>query len=225
MEAHPLVSCVVPVFNGALYLTEAIESIEAQTWRPIEIIVVDDGSTDGTPGIIAGLGARVRALHQPNRGPSAARNAGLAAASGTFVAFLDADDLWLPDKLARQMAHFDALAALDVSLSHARNWWIDELKHEAASNADIMGGVSVAVIRRDLLDRIGMFDETLRHRDWTDWQLRAADAGAVSETLPEALVLRRIHHDNLSRKRGSEDAEEQIRLARARMARRRGTPA
>ena len=88
-----------------------------------------------------------------------------------------------------------------------------------------MGGVSVAVIRRDLLDRIGMFDETLRHRDWTDWQLRAADAGAVSETLPEALVLRRIHHDNLSRKRGSEDAEEQIRLARARMARRRGTPA
>ncbi len=224
MEARPLVSCVVPVFNGALYLTEAIESIEAQTWRPIEIIVVDDGSTDGTPGIIAGPGGRVRALGQPNRGPSAARNAGMAIASGEFVAFLDADDLWAPDKLARQMARFEALAGLDVSLCHARNWWIDELKHEATSDSDIMGSVSVAVIRREAVDRVGLLDETLRHKDWTDWLLRAADAGIVPETLPEALVLRRIHHHNMSRNRGSEDAEEQIRLARARLARRRGTP-
>ena len=84
MTERPLVSCVVPVFNGARYLEDAVASIEAQTWRPLEIVIVDDGSTDETPEIIARLGERVRAVRQPNTGPSAARNAGIAASSGAF---------------------------------------------------------------------------------------------------------------------------------------------
>lgn len=222
MQALPLVSCVVPVFNGALYLREAIDSIEAQTWRPLEIIIVDDGSTDATPEIIAALGGRVRALRQPNRGPAAARNAGIAAASGAFIAFLDADDLWIPEKLATQMARFEARPELEVSLGKARNWWIEDLRSEAAGMPDMMAGVTVAVIRRGLFDRLGRFDETLRHLDWTEWMLRATGAGATVETLPETLALRRIHHDNLSRNRSGEYTDERMRVAQVQLARRRG---
>lgn len=222
MGQPALVSCVVPVFNGALYLREAIDSIEAQAWFPLEIIVVDDGSTDATPGIIAGLGGRIRALSQPNRGPAAARNAGIAAASGDFIAFIDADDKWEPGKLALQMARFEARPELEISLCQALNWWIDGLREEAAGTPETMGGISVAVIRRGIFDRLGTFDETLRHLDWTEWLLRATDADAAVETLPDTLVLRRIHYDNLSRNRGSEDTDERMRIALARLARRRG---
>lgn len=114
MTGHPLVSCVVPVFNGAPFLVDAVASIEAQTWRPIEIIIVDDGSTDGTPDVIGAMGTRVRALRQENAGPAAARNAGLRMARGEFVAFLDSDDEWLPHKLGMQIARFEARPELQV---------------------------------------------------------------------------------------------------------------
>src|SRR2546426_10667200 len=94
-----LISCIVPVFNGERYLHETLNSILAQTYRPLEIIVADDGSTDGTRTIVASYGQQVRYLWQLNAGPAAARNLGLTAAKGEFIAFLDADDLWHPEKL------------------------------------------------------------------------------------------------------------------------------
>src|SRR5688572_13312922 len=100
----PLISCVVPVFNGERYLSETLESIFAQSYRPLEVIVADDGSTDRTPDTVAGYGDRIRYLKQENAGASAARNLGLEAARGEFIAFLDADDLWHAEKLQRQMA-------------------------------------------------------------------------------------------------------------------------
>ena len=96
-----LISCIVPVFNGELYLAEALESILKQSYRPLEIIVADDGSTDGTEAIVARFGTQVRYLYQPNSGPATARNLGLGAVRGEFVGFLDADDLWHPEKLER----------------------------------------------------------------------------------------------------------------------------
>jgi glycosyltransferase involved in cell wall biosynthesis len=100
----PLISCVVPVFNGERYLGEALDSILAQTYRPLELLVVDDGSTDGTAALVTRYRDQIRPLFQPNAGQAAARNLGLSVARGEFVAFLDADDLWHPEKLARQMA-------------------------------------------------------------------------------------------------------------------------
>jgi len=97
----PLISCIVPVYNGERYLKEALDSILVQTHCPLEIIVADDGSTDGTASVVAGYGEGVKHLWQPNAGETAARNMGLSAAQGEFVAFLDADDLWHPEKLAR----------------------------------------------------------------------------------------------------------------------------
>ena len=96
-----MISCIVPVYNGERYLAETLQSILGQRVGPLEVIVVDDGSTDGTAGVARRFGSAIRVLHQTNAGPAAARNLGLSEARGDFVAFLDADDLWKPDKLAR----------------------------------------------------------------------------------------------------------------------------
>jgi glycosyltransferase involved in cell wall biosynthesis len=227
MAGRPLVSCVVPVFNCERYLADAVASIEAQTWRPIKIIVVDDGSTDGTAAVIAALGGKVQALRQENAGPAAARNRGLRAAQGAFIAFLDSDDQWLPEKLAVQMARFEARPELDISLSQAEHWWIAELQEESEILGQSLngpgqtGGIPVALIRRSLFDRIGLLDEGLRHLDWTEWLMRAGDFGGVIETLPDVLTRRRIHHDNMSRQRASEEPGERLQVARSRLARMR----
>ena len=95
-----LVSCIIPVFNGELYLREALESVFEQTYRTTEVVVVDDGSTDETPNIAASFQSRVTYIRQDNQGPATARNTAIRAARGEFIAFLDCDDLWEPEKLA-----------------------------------------------------------------------------------------------------------------------------
>jgi glycosyltransferase involved in cell wall biosynthesis len=203
---EPLISCIVPVFNGERYLTEALESILKQTYRPLEIIVVDDGSTDGTRALVASYGDQVRYLWQPNSGPATARNQGLSAASGEFVAFLDADDLWHPEKLERQLSRFEARPELDVCVTHVQNFWIPELRQEEAHfhshrfSQPLPGYCTQALLaRRAFFDTAGLFRNQLRAVDDTDWFLRAAEQGAVMECMPNVLVYRRLHHTNLSR--------------------------
>ncbi len=202
----PLVSCIVPVFNGERYLAEALDSIFAQTWRPVEVIVVDDGSTDGSAQIAAGYGERLTCIRQANAGPAAARNHGLDAARGEFIAFLDADDLWHEDKLARQMARFDARPELELCLSHLQHFWVPEMKEEEDRSRDNrfsgpMAGYLVQAIlaRRALFDAVGRFDPSLRLGEDVDWFVRAADRGTVTEVLPDVLTFRRMHGSNISR--------------------------
>ena len=202
----PLVSCIVPVFNGERYLAEALDSILAQTYRPLEVIVVDDGSTDGTAHIVAGYGAEVSYIHQANAGPAAARNRGLDAARGEFIAFLDADDLWHKEKLARQMAHFDARPELELCLSHLEHFWEPEMKDEEEQFRDhrFSGALPAYVVqamlaRRALFDAVGRFDPSLTPNDDTDWFVRAVDRGTVTEMLPDVLIFRRMHKSNLTR--------------------------
>ena len=126
----PLISCIVPVYNGERYLGEAIDSILAQTYGPLEIIVVDDGSTDGTAEVVATYGDQVRYLWQPNAGQAAARNHGLSVTQGEFISFLDADDLWHPEKLDRQIARFRTRAELEFCVTHVQNFWIPDLAEE-----------------------------------------------------------------------------------------------
>src|SRR5687767_7087291 len=102
-DAPPLVSAIVPAFNAQAHIGEAVESILAQTYQSVECLVIDDGSTDGTSSVVDGFGSHVRLIQQINAGVAAARNRGVREAKGRFVAFLDADDVWLPDKLARQV--------------------------------------------------------------------------------------------------------------------------
>ena len=115
------ISCIVPVFNGEQFLGEAIDSILAQTHQPGEVIVVDNGSMDRSAAIASSYGDPVRVLHEDKRGPAAARNAGIRAAGLPFIAFLDADDLFHPEKLERQVAHLGSRADLGISLCVAEN--------------------------------------------------------------------------------------------------------
>jgi glycosyltransferase involved in cell wall biosynthesis len=200
-----LISCIVPVFNGERYLAETLDSIIAQTYRPLEIIVVDDGSTDGTVSIIERYGSPVRYLEQPNSGAPAARNRGLWAAKGEFISFLDADDLWPAEKLRLQMERFEARPELDICVGHLQSFWIPELRREAERFRDHPlaqpqpGYVTTTLLaRRALFDEVGGFKDTLRVGDPMDWFLRAGEYGAVMELLPEVLSYRRMHHANIS---------------------------
>src|SRR5581483_6264857 len=123
---NPLVSVILPVYNGEKYLAAALDSVRAQTHRSFEIIVVDDGSTDGSAAVAARY-PEVKYAYQSNGGISAARNCGIRLAVGDVFALLDADDLWLPDKLERQLAALYGAAAPDLVFGHVREFISPEL--------------------------------------------------------------------------------------------------
>ncbi len=224
----PLISCIVPAFNSERYLKEALDSIRAQTYRPLEIIVADDGSTDGTAAVVAGYGGQVRYLGQPNAGPAAARNLGLRAARGEFIAFLDQDDLWHPEKLARQMARFQARPELDLCVSYLRLFWIPELIQEETYyhghwHPQVVPGYATTTLlaRRRLFDTVGWFNTALWFGDATEWFLRAAELGTVMELLPDVLTYHRMHHANLSLRLAHSSRDEYLWILKASLDRRR----
>jgi glycosyltransferase involved in cell wall biosynthesis len=199
------VSCIVPVYNGARFLAEALNSILAQTLPPAQIIVVDDGSTDGTAEVAAAFASRIEYVKQPNAGPGSARNRGIGMAGGSFLSFLDADDLWHPEKLERQLRALDSNPAAGISLTYVQNFWTEELAHERerlkdhAFSKPTLGYVCQCLLaRRSVFDLVGRFDETKRIGEDTDWFLRARFAGVANENLTDVLVQRRIHGGNIS---------------------------
>lgn len=206
------ISCVIPAFNAERYLGEALESVLGQTLPPDEVIVVDDGSTDGTADVAARYADRILYLRQDNAGQAAARNHGVEVASGKLLAFQDADDLWHPEKLARQAARFEARPELDVSLTHIRNFWESELAREEEAMADhILASPKLPgytcqtmMVSRRGLERIGPFNAALRFGEDIEWFMRAREAGVVLELLPDVLVRRRFHPGNLTRRVGSQ---------------------
>ncbi len=226
--AAGLVSCIVPVFNGERYIRETLDSIFGQTYSLLEVIVADDGSTDNTRDVVAVFGARVTCLHQANAGPAAARNLGLAAARGEFIAFLDADDLWHAEKLQRQMALFAERPELDYCVTHVQNFWEPEMEAESQQFRDhrrsrpLPGYSSQTMLgRHSLFDAIGTFNETLGHSDDTEWFLRANESGATGALHPDVLVFRRLHPANRSRTRAENSRDEYLMLIKNSLDRRR----
>jgi glycosyltransferase involved in cell wall biosynthesis len=213
-----LISCIVPAYNCEQHLEEALASVLAQDWRPLEVIVVDDGSTDCTLSIaraVAEGAQEVRVLSQENGGPSVARNTGISEATGELVCFLDADDIWHPEKLRLQAERFRANPALDHCVHHIQNFWDDDLAGEAEAYRDHARGKPVAgyvtpclMVRRRAFERIGVFDSSLKHGDSADWFLRAREAGLVGELMPEVLTYRRMHAENRSRVHASRSLDE-----------------
>jgi glycosyltransferase involved in cell wall biosynthesis len=219
----------VPVFNGERYLAEALDSILEQTYHPLQVIVADDGSSDGTAEVVHRYGAQVTHLFQPHAGLPAARNLGLSAARGELIAFLDSDDIWHPQKLARQMARFAARPELDMCVTLVRNFWAPELIEEQQRYADrryaqaLPGWVCPALLaRRRLFEAVGEFNLDLLLGDDNEWFLRAFDHGAVRELLPEVLVFRRLHEENMSRGLLDQTPKALLRVVRLTLDRRRG---
>ena len=222
---QPLVSCIVPVWNGEKYLGEALDSILNQTYPQIEIVVIDDGSTDRTQDILASYGERVIAIRQAQAGPAVARNVGIERATGAFVAFLDSDDLWDPRKTELQVAMFGERADLAVCLCRIKNFWSPEIElSEQKGEVEGADGVSgwfaqSMMIKREAFQSVGKFDISLRHREAMDWLRRASDLGLTVDTVPEILVHRRLHLTNRSRSRAANDHESLLRIARSALAR------
>ncbi|HUF70195.1 MAG TPA: glycosyltransferase family A protein [Longimicrobiales bacterium] len=224
-----LVSCIIPCFDGERYLDEAIRSILAQTHRPLEIIVVDDGSTDGSAHILRGYGDAVRHHRQENAGPGAACNKGVTLAAGDYIAFLEQDDLWLADKTTRQLEAFRKNPELRYCVGHVQNFWIPELAAEAARHRDhpvmqpVPGYVvQTLMVRRDVFEMVGAFDETLRFAFASEWFMRAAEAGAAGALVPEVLTRRRLHHSNYSRMNREASRDQFLHVLKATLDRRRG---
>jgi glycosyltransferase involved in cell wall biosynthesis len=207
----PMVSVVIPVYNGGRRLPEAVASVERQVYRPIEVIVVDDGSTDDTPDVIRGLGNRVRAIRQENSGPAAARNRGLAAAEGEIIGFLDCDDLWPDGRLHGMVGRLRDDPSLDVVLGRTRfvsesGYLSPELRWEDREERTIViPHVGCAVYRRSAFDTAGRFDESLRFSEDQDWYLRAREVGLQIRIIPDVTLVYRLHDQNMTRGKGMKE--------------------
>lgn len=186
----PLVSVVMPAYNAAPWIAETLESVLTQTFQDFEVIVVDDGSTDDTAAVVARF-ARVRCIRKPNGGPASARNVGIRAAQGEYVAFLDSDDLWLPDKLRLQI---DLLQESGLAWAYSDAYAFDEETRRTLFifsrvrrqySGDVLEQLFLAdfipmptpIVRRKVFDQVGYFDESdaLHYaEDWDMWLRIAA---------------------------------------------------
>ncbi len=228
MSNHPpLVSVIIPNYNYVSYVSEAIDSVLAQDYPNLEIIVVDDGSSDNSRSVIESYGGDVKGVFQQNQGVAATRNNGVAACNGEFVAFLDADDAWMPTKLSRQIEKF---ADAHVGLVHVGVAEIDGSGAVVGENIAgregkvahdllllrpvILGGGSGVMIRRRIFDEIGGFDTRLSTS--ADWELyyRIASRCEVA-FVPEALVRYRFHGSNMHNNIEAMEHDVRIGFAKA----------
>jgi glycosyltransferase involved in cell wall biosynthesis len=196
-----LVSVIVPVYNGELYLGSALQSIMEQDYHPLEVIVVDDGSVDGSREVAKSF-KEVRYIYQTNQGQAQALNVGAEAARGEFLAFMDADDLWAPNKLAVQAGYLMEHPECGFTISRIQNF-IDsslEMDKQLENSPLLMDEVSLMalVVRKRVFEQLGGFDPSYRVGADMDWHFRAKDAGIRMAVLPEVLLYRRIHNSNMS---------------------------
>ena len=199
---NPLVSVMIGAYNAAPYLGEAIESVFAQDYEPIELVVVDDGSTDGTADVARSFD-QVKVICQQNGGNGAARNRAVENASGELYAFLDADDRFTLGKLSLQKAALDADPGLDMVFGHVREFLSPELDEETraglrppAPEPMPWTAPNLMLIRRESFRRVGPFTTAVRVGVTVDWFARAAEAGLRYTILPDVVLERRLHTQN-----------------------------
>lgn len=214
MTSRPSVSAIITAFNSGAYIRDAIESVLGQTRKVDEILVVDDGSTDETPSIVAAYAsAGVNYVRQENQGPGAARNLGLRSTDGDIVAFLDADDIWMERKTEIQYDYLSSHPDIGVVSGHKMLWKTDkgggarriqrygnipdvQVPRELLIN-NIIGNPSMTLIRRTLLDKVGRYNPNLRWgQDWELW-IRIS-ASTIFGFVDEPVILYRIHEHNHS---------------------------
>jgi glycosyltransferase involved in cell wall biosynthesis len=209
---RPLVTVIIPAYNAARFIRPTIDSVLDQTFQDFEFLVVDDGSTDETADVVRAYGTRIRYLWKPNGGQSSSRNVGIREARGEFIAFLDHDDLWYPEKLARQVALMQASPSLGV-VTTGSVLFDDQgdleteipVLPESSGPAllarlllgNVIGSCSKVLVRAACFRELGAFDEELRMaEDWEMWYRIATRYDIVA--IPEPLIRYRIHAGNFS---------------------------
>jgi glycosyltransferase involved in cell wall biosynthesis len=224
-ERRTKISVIIPVWNGEKYLAESIESALSQDYPNKEILVVNDGSTDGTQAIIDRFGTKVRSLFQPNRGLGAARNLGIRASTGAYLAFLDHDDIWTKSKLRMQMDQMDASDPL--VFSHVKQFLCPSLSEEERSKlvvnqeelpSHFAGNLFISKQR---FLQIGFFFEKKTVGEFVDWYLRALDAKVPIVMLPHLCLHRRVHQNNMGRQKELYGRTEYLKILKNSLDRRR----
>ena len=222
----------MPAYNARPFIEESIRSVLSQDYANIELIVIDDGSTDGTPEVVQGFGSRVTILHQTNAGPAAARNRGIAAATGDFIAFLDADDVWLPGKVAAQVQYLqnhpevgvvfglwycesDGVFSVPAGSIHLgesvelvsqhSGWIYTELLLESVIH------IITAMVRRSVIESVGNLDESLRTGEDYDFWLRVSRQFRIDQ-LNRTLASYRIHATSTTQVPRKENNEYKVLL-------------
>ena len=181
MNHSHLVSVIIPVYNCERYLKDAIVSVLNQTYRPLEVIVINDGSTDRSEAVANQFNSSIRYYSQQNKGLGATRNFGVEQAQGHFVAFLDADDLWFEHKIERQMRYFEEDPCLDMAFSWVLQFYTPELKTELRKKItyaqEIMNGyfATTHMIKRSSFFRVGEFNTDWVLGEFIDWYLKAKE--------------------------------------------------
>ena len=211
---NPLVSVIIPTYNRGWIVKEAIDTVLEQDFTDFELIVVDDGSTDNTPEILREFGSDIQVIMQSNRGVSAARNRGIQASAGRWIAFLDSDDLWLPQKLSRQVDFFRSQP--DALICQTEEQWVrngvrvnPKTRHRKGSGMIFERSLelclvspSAVMIRKRLFNDVGLFDESLPACEDYDLWLRISCRFPVYLIDKPLIIKRGGHNDQLSRAPG-----------------------
>jgi glycosyltransferase involved in cell wall biosynthesis len=224
----PLVSVIIPVYNYDRYLGEAIESVLDQTYKNVEVIVVDDGSTDRSGEVAKSYADRnVRYQYQAHSGIGPARNQGVEMAEGDFIAFLDADDRWPEEKLERQLRAFENDPALEMVYGQALQLhngpaWEAGVNDKNLTVTGLMAGIipGTLLVKRDAFARVGKFPGGLKVGEFIDWYSRAVELGIRSLVLPELFLWRRIHDSNTGI-RERQSVTDYARVLKAKLDRKR----
>ncbi len=192
------ISVIIPAYNAELYVAQCLDSVLNQTLPPNEIIVINDGSTDGTLRILENYGTQIRVENQPNRGSAHALNWGVELATGNVLAFLDADDYWEPNKLAQQVTFMQTEPTIEACFCHVQQFISPDLSAEIQAGIACPVGPqpgwhkSTMMIRRAAFDRVGRFGPTAMI-DFVEWFGRAREVNLNSIMLPSLMAYRRLH--------------------------------
>ncbi|MCW5983237.1 MAG: glycosyltransferase family 2 protein [Bryobacteraceae bacterium] len=212
MKETCALSVIMPACNAEQTIAAALDSVWRQTWQPAEVIVIDDGSTDGTARLLAASEGRIRRLRQANAGPSAARNRGLELAAGDAIAFLDADDLWPDFALETLLKHLMRNPDADIVRGRVRNLWATDFAPGGFELDEPVWAYNLgsAVFRRHVFATVGGFDPSMRSGEDIDFWVRARERGVRTITVEDVTLLyrrklvdlvdgRRVHFRNVAR--------------------------
>lgn len=224
MNNSPQLSVIIPAYNSELYLAEAIESVLAQKYQPLEIIIVDDGSTDSTKRVATSF-RNVQYIYQGNQGPASARNTGLSLAQGDIITFLDSDDLWSDNKLELQLKRLSVTPSVEIVLGYTQRVRLTiscdgEPEFKSYLNPQPMLSLGSALIRKTVFDKVGLFEKSLLFADDIDWFLRAREKGIRFVIHHDITQYYRKHTHNITHQRQL-DLKYQIKVYKRSLDRRR----
>lgn len=228
-RSKPKISVIIPVFNGEKYIEEALQSVLKQTYKPYEIIIVDDGSTDSTQDIVLQYSSLIRYIRKNNEGAAIARNEGVKASNGEYLTFLDADDLWTKEKLDKQVRKVMTTEnhnSKEILFGQVEQFFSSDTDEVFQKKYHIESKISsgfipgTMMIRKDLFLEVGYFSEDYKTGEFIEWYIRAAEKGFKPLMITDVLMRRRIHESNHGIKNKS-DNQDYARIVKAMIERKR----